>query len=181
MRGFIVGVVTTIFVATLVAVVVGMTGRVSMRADILPSTIEKRFAMRMMDANVERNAPKVANPLASTDENLSAGASLYLQHCALCHGDPAHPQSALAKTLYPPPPQFLTDPPDMKENENYYIIVHGVRWTGMPGWKNVLNDHQIWEVVQFLAHMDNLPPAAKSVFGATPGNAAPPMSKMPMR
>ena len=171
MKAFILGVVATIVVAVLVAFLIGITGHITMRADILPTSLEKNMAMRVMDANVGRNAPKIANPVQSTDQNLIAGASMYLKRCAVCHGDPANPESPLAKTLYPPPPQFVSDAPDMEENENYYIILHGVRWTGMPGWKNVLKDQEIWQVVTFLSHMNNLPPAAKSVFG--PAGSAP--------
>jgi len=165
MRIFILGVVATIIVEVLVVLFVGLTGHITMRADILPTSFETNMAMRVMDANVERNAPKITNPVQPTDQNLVAGASIYLKRCAVCHGDPANPESPLAKTLYPPPPQFMTDTPDMGQNENYYIISHGVRWTGMPGWKNVLKDDEIWQVVTFLAHMDNLPPAAKTAFG----------------
>lgn len=183
LKGFILGVIVTIVVAMLVAFLVGITGRITMRADILPSAFESSMAMRMMDANVERNAPKIANPVQPTDENLIAGASIYLKRCAECHGEPSQPESNLARTLYPPPPQFITDAPDMEENENYYIIVHGVRWTGMPGWKNVLTDQQIWQLATFLSRMDKLPPAAKSAFGSSgtaPGPAPEkPMEKMP--
>lgn len=181
MRKFILGVVATIIVELLMVLFVGLTGRITMRADILPASIETNLAMRVMDANVERNAPKISNPVQPTDENLVAGASIYLKRCAVCHGDPANPESPLAKTLYPPPPQFMTDAPDMEQNENYYIILHGVRWTGMPGWKNVLKDDEIWQVVTFLSHMDKLPPAAMAAFGQ-PGHspAVMPMKSMKM-
>lgn len=180
MKGFLWGVMATIVSAVLVALFVGWTGRVSMRADILPSSFESNLAMRVMDANVERNAPKVTNPVEATAANLVSGASIYRQHCALCHGDPARPISPLAHTLYPPPPQFLTDLPDMEENENYYIILHGVRWTGMPGWKNVLEDREIWQVVTFLSNTSHLPPEAKAVFGVTGNSPATPFP-MPMK
>lgn len=184
LKGFILGVIATIVVAGVAAFLVGITGHITMRADIVPTAFESSMAMQMMDANVELNAPKTPNPAQPTDENLVAGATIYLKRCSECHGDPSQPESNLAKTLYPPPPQFITDAPDMEENENYYIILHGVRWTGMPGWKNELSDQQIWQVVTFLSHMDKLPPAAKSVFGPSanaPAAAPPtkPMKKMP--
>jgi mono/diheme cytochrome c family protein len=183
MQRFILGVVATIIVEVLVVLFVGLTGHITMRADILPTSFETNMAMRVMDANVERNAPKITSPVQPTDQSLVAGASIYLKRCAVCHGDPTNPESPLAKTLYPPPPQFMTDAPDMEQNENYYIIQHGVRWTGMPGWKNVLKDQDIWTVVTFLSHMNNLPPAARSAFrqsGNSPAAApAKPMSKMP--
>lgn len=180
MKAFFSGVAAVVAAAVLSVFFFGFTGRISMRADILPSSVEKRVAMRMMDANVERNAPKIANPVPATDENLAAGAMLYRKHCAVCHGEPGQPESPLAGTLYPPPPQFLTDAPDMAENENYYILVHGVRWTGMPGWKNVLTDPEIWQLVAFLSHLDHLPPAAKLVF-APSGNGPAPAPAKPMK
>lgn len=182
MKGFVWGVAATIVLALLVALFAGITGRITMRADILPSRLERNIAMRVMDANVERNAPKMANSAPPTDQNLVSGASIYLQRCAPCHGDASRPKSPLAETLYPPPPQFLNEAPAMKENENYYIILHGVRWTGMPGWKNALTDREIRQVVTFLSRINNLPPAAQSVFGrsgSAPATAPAKPTKMP--
>jgi mono/diheme cytochrome c family protein len=168
MKGFILGVLLTVAVIIVGALFVAETGRLDVRADQRPPDIEWHLTGHAMDASVDRNAPKVTNPLQPTNENLIGGATIYLDHCAVCHGDPVRAKSPLADTLYPPPPQFMTDMADMPENENYYITVHGIRWTGMPGWKSVLNDHEIWQVVTFLGHMGNLPPQAKAVF-ALPG------------
>lgn len=173
MRGFILGIIVTIVAIFAAALLVAVTGRVTMRADILPPSMEKRMAMRAMDMNVERNAPKIADPVAPTEENLVAGAALYRDHCTLCHGDQARPVSPLARTLNPPPPQFMTEEPDMAENENFYITLHGVRWIGMPGWKNMMTRQQIWTVVTFLSRMGSLPPAAKAVFAPAPAKTAP--------
>jgi len=182
MRGFILGIIVTIVAIVAVGLFVAVTGRITMRADILPMSIEKSIAMRAMDANVRRNAPKIADPIRPTEQNLIDGAEIYAFKCAMCHGDPVHPKSQLAGSLYPPAPQFMIDSPDMLENENYYITLHGVRWTAMPAWKNVLDDEQIWKVVTFLSHIDNLPPKAKSVFGLSANPPAPtctkPMPKM---
>lgn len=170
MKGFIWGVFLTIFVGICVVLFVALTGRVSMRADVPPSQLETEIAGRAMDASVERNAPKATNPLKADDATLLAGATIYRDHCAACHGDPVHPESPLSKTLNPPAPQFMSDSADMPEDENFYIAQHGIRWTAMPGWKNALTDQQIWQVVTFLAHMDSLPLAAKDVFvNAQPG------------
>ena len=164
MKGFIWGVFLTIVCALGVIMFMALTGRVSMRADVPPTQLETEIAGRAMDASVERNAPKMTNPFHADEATLVAGATIYRDHCAACHGDPVHQESPLAKTLNPPAPQFMTDSADMPENENFYITQHGIRWTAMPGWKNALNDQQIWQVVTFLAHMDSLPPAAKDIF-----------------
>jgi thiosulfate dehydrogenase len=166
MKGFIGGIVTMLLIFAL-GLLFALMGFVSMRADNPPSKMETTLAGRAMDASVARAAPKVANPVAADEINLVAGARLYRDHCALCHGDPAQPKSPLADSLNPPPPQFVNDMADMPENQNFYILEHGIRWTAMPGWKNVLSEQQIWQMVTFLSHMHDLPTAAKQVFAET--------------
>lgn len=166
MKGFIGGVVTMVLVPMLGLVFVLM-GFVNMRADNPPSKMESTLAGHAMDASVARAAPKLTNPVAADEASLLAGARLYRDHCALCHGDPAHPKSSLADSLNPPPPQFMDEMADMPEYQNFYILEHGIRWTAMPGFKNVLTVQQIWQTVTFLSHMNDLPSAAKQVFTET--------------
>jgi mono/diheme cytochrome c family protein len=173
MKGFMFGIGTMILILAL-GLVFALMGFVSMSADNPPSKIETTLAGHAMDASIARAAPKVANPVAADEANLAAGARLYRDHCTLCHGDPEYPKSPLADSLNPPPPQFMNDMPDKPEDQNFYILEHGVRWTAMPGWKNVLTEQQIWQTVTFLSHMHDLPPAAKQVFTETAPRTQPP-------
>lgn len=163
MKGFILGIVTMILILAL-GLLIALMGFVNMRADDPPSKMETILAGHAMDASVARAAPRAVNPVAADEPNLVGGARLYRQHCTLCHGDPAHPKSTLAESLNPPAPQFATDMADMPEHQNSYILQHGIRWTAMPGWKNVLSEQQIWQLVTLLSHMHDLPPAAQHVF-----------------
>jgi thiosulfate dehydrogenase len=163
MKGFILGIVTMILILAL-GLLIALMGFVNMRADGPPSKMETTLAGHAMDASVARAAPRLANPIAADEPNLVAGARIYRQHCTLCHGDPAHAKSTLAESLNPPAPQFTTDMADMPEHQNFYILQHGIRWTAMPGWKNVLSEQQIWQLVTFLSHMHDLPQAAQHVF-----------------
>jgi thiosulfate dehydrogenase len=166
MKGFLFGILTVILILA-VGLVFALLGFVNMRADNPPSHLETAIAGHAMDASVGRAAPKLTNPLAADEANLLAGARLYREHCTLCHGESAHPKAPLSDSLNPPAPQFMDDKADMGENQNFFILQHGIRWTAMPGWKNVLNDQQLWQLVTFLSHMSNLPPAAKQVFSET--------------
>jgi thiosulfate dehydrogenase len=163
MKAFLVGIVA-IALALAVGLTLVLRGFIGMRADNPPSRIEAMIAGHAMDASVARAAPKIANPVTVDEGNLVAGARLYREHCTLCHGDPAHPKAALADSLNPPAPQFMKDMADMPENQNFYILQHGIRWTAMPGWKSLLSEQQIWQLVTFLSHMNDLPPAVKRVF-----------------
>jgi len=63
--------------------------------------------------------------------------------------------------LYPPAPQFPKEPTDMEEFANFYVIKHGVRWTGMPAWSGELSDQQIWTLVMYLNEMKNPSPRCR--------------------
>jgi thiosulfate dehydrogenase len=166
MKGFIFGIVTMILIFALGLLFV-LKGFVSMRADNPPSKLEATIAGHVMDASVARAAPKATNPVTADEANLVVGARLYRDHCTVCHGDPAHPKSLLADSLNPPAPQFMNDMADMPENQNFYILQHGIRWTAMPSWKDVFTEQQIWQLVTFLSHMHELPPSAKQIFTET--------------
>lgn len=132
-----------------------------------PSQFERVEAMKFLDAALTRYAPRRSNPFPASETNLLAGMRIYKAHCALCHGDPAHPRSAVGLALYPRAPQFLEEAPDMPEYQNVYIIRNGVRWTGMPGWKNVLSKDDIWKITAFLAGIRHLPPVVDEEWKST--------------
>jgi mono/diheme cytochrome c family protein len=151
------GIVFTLIVIAIFAYVFVHGGYLDIRADNPPSPVEKKFAMHAMDESIERHAPHSKNPLQPTNETLIAGAKSYRDNCAGCHGNPTVMDTQLGDSFNPPAPQFWMDSPDMPENENFYIIKHGIHWTGMPAWGKKLDDTQIWQVVTLLSHLDKLP------------------------
>lgn len=177
MRNFLLGIIFTLAALAGGAVWYVKTGRVGFEADNRPSDFERRFAMGAVDAATDRRAPDVKNPLAPTEENIVAGAHLYLDHCAGCHGVPSNPDSQFANSFNPPVPEFFKDSPDMADNQNFYIVEHGIRWSGMPAWSKTLSDTQAWQVVTFMSNIEKLPEPAKKVFESNPAAGAPPASR----
>ena len=147
-------------------------GMMDPRADMPVSAMERGMAMPSLDASIERRAPEIKNPVPPTDENLAAGMKIYQANCALCHGDIHQPHAKVADTLYPRPPQFVEDAADMAPNQNFYIIQHGIRMSGMPGWKDALSPQEMWQVTGFLSHMDNLSPALANNWKVAAGGSA---------
>ncbi|MGA3004273.1 MAG: cytochrome c [Acetobacteraceae bacterium] len=166
-RGFFAGVLVTI-VVILVGGYFGLRdGVVPANADATPGPFETWAAQTSLHATLQNEAPTTPNPVALTDENLIAGIDLYGQHCAICHGTAKGTTSAspLAKGLYPQPPQLATDGvEDDPEGVSFWKVKHGIRWTGMPSWRDTLNDQQIWTLALFLKHMDKLSPAAQQAW-----------------
>jgi thiosulfate dehydrogenase len=177
-RNFILGILFAIVVLLAGGYFCLAKGYVNFAADQRPSLMEAKLAMAAVDAWTDRRAPEGKNPIQPTEENIAAGAKIYLDHCAGCHGVPSNPDSQFARSFNPPAPGFFKDAPDMPESQNFYIIQHGVRWTGMPAWSKTLNETQTWQIVTFLSNLEKLPPGAQKVFG--PSAAAPTPTPMPM-
>ena len=169
LRGFIVGIIFTLLVALGAGYAVLSSGAISANADAPPSALETVIANMSLDATLRNEALKINNPIARTDANLISGIELYGTHCAICHGTSAGDASAssIAKGENPKPPQLATDGVEADpESWTYWKVKHGIRWTGMPAWKDELNDDQIWTLALFLKHMDKLPPVAAAKWRA---------------
>jgi thiosulfate dehydrogenase len=172
--GFIVGIIFTVLAAAGAGYMVVTNGMIDASADAKPSAIERWAAGYSLRATLQRDAPKQANPVALTDDNLNAGIKLYATHCAICHGTAAGDSSAtpIAKGENPKPPQLGSHGvEDEPEGFTFWKIKNGIRWTGMPAWKDVLNDQQIWTLTLFLKHMDQLPPGPKAAWQAVRASA----------
>jgi mono/diheme cytochrome c family protein len=171
MGKFLLGVILTILVIAGGAYIYARLGYIDFRADQSPSALETETAMSFVDASVDKRAPDQENPVEPVEANLIEGMQLYQKHCAECHGGPGHPENDFGHPFDPPAPQFTKDPPDMPENQNFYILAHGIRWTGMPAWSDTLSERQRWEIVGFLSRMDKLPPAVQQKWEQEPQSA----------
>jgi len=162
LKDVISGVALTLAVAVIGAYALVRSGLIPANADATPGWLETRIASTSLEATLRRDAPKVQNPVALTDQNLVEGVHLFARNCAVCHGSArGTAPSPIARGLYQKPPQFATDGvEDDPESASFWKIKHGIRLTGMPSFGYSLEDRQIWTLALFLKNMDKLPPAA---------------------
>jgi mono/diheme cytochrome c family protein len=161
MKNFVAGIVATLVVLMLGGWLYLKLGCVDMRADREPSRLEADLAHTALGASAARNAPQQQNPFQPIESNLLAGARLYRDKCADCHGRPDNPVSDYGRSFNPRAPQFMQRPFRVPENETFFFIKHGVRWSAMPAWGTIMADSEIWQVVTFLKSVDNLPPSVQ--------------------
>ena len=159
MKFFLLGVLAAVGCMAAGGAVFLYFGLLNFSADQQPSEFERGLAMSAVDASVARRSPPERSTPQSSEADLLEGMKLYKTNCSVCHGDPGTPERVLGKSFNPPVPQFMTEAADMPANQNFYIIKHGLRWTGMPAWGKTLKDGEIWKLTAFLAQMDKLPPA----------------------
>jgi thiosulfate dehydrogenase len=128
---------------------------------------ERFLAHKVLDARIAKEMPKSV-PLPVNEANYLAGAELYKQHCAVCHGLPLAPKTAIATGMYPRPPQLFQGKgvTDDEPGETYWKVSNGIRLSGMPGFNKSLSETQMWQVSLLLANADKLPNSAKEALVA---------------
>ena len=134
-----------------------------------PMPFETTLAHLALDARIAKEG-KAQSPMPPNEANLLAGAQIYRDQCAVCHGIGGQPITAIAKGMFPHPPQLfeghgVTDDPP---GETYWKAANGIRLTGMPGFMGSLSDTQLWQVSLMLANADKLPTSVKAALGLSP-------------
>jgi thiosulfate dehydrogenase len=143
------------------------TGRAPVATSAAPMPFEKKLAHGALDARIEREMPKSV-PLQPDEANLGAGASLYRDHCAVCHGLPGQKETLIAVGMYPRPPKLMEGKgvTDDEPGESYWKVANGIRLTGMPGFRPRLSETQMWQVSLFVANADKLPKSVHDALSA---------------
>jgi mono/diheme cytochrome c family protein len=162
----------------------------------LPLPAERMITSVPLEARIDREMPQKA-AVEANEDTFVAGARLYRNYCAECHGFHGKP-AAIGAHMYPSAPQLWEqhhhegaasgvigvsdDPP----GETYWKVANGIRLTGMPAFKEVMTETEMWQASVLLANADKpLPPEVLEVVrgeqpaaaGAQSATAAPAPAK----
>jgi mono/diheme cytochrome c family protein len=129
-----------------------------------PMPFERMFASMALHARLTKEMPKTV-PVTPDDAAYTAGAQVYKDHCAVCHGLPGQPQTAIANGMFPKPPKLMEGKgvTDDEPGETYWKVSGGIRMTGMPGFEKTLSPTQMWQVSLLCANADKLPAGVKNI------------------
>jgi len=176
-KAFLFGVILGLLLAVLGVLFYFISGRAPVAVEDKPIPFERMFANGALHARIENQAPK-APPMEAKEAEFIAGAQVYRDHCGICHGLPNEDQSAMAKGMFPKPPNLFRGKgvTDDSVGETYWKVANGIRLTGMPEFKHTLSNTQMWQVSLLLAYADKLSDAVKQELKppSPPPNAAVP-------
>src|SRR5271170_5636596 len=82
------------------------TGRAPVAVTDPPIPFEKMLAHKALHARIDSQSAQ-APPVPADETNLLAGAEVYRQNCAVCHGLPNQPPTSIAQGMAPKPPQLF--------------------------------------------------------------------------
>jgi thiosulfate dehydrogenase len=151
-----------------------------------PFPMEAQIVHDPLGARIDRELIKTP-PIEPSEANFMAGAKIYSQQCAACHGFHNKP-SSFGPHMYPDAPPLWDKHPhgdvvgvsDDPPGETYWKVANGIRLTGMPSYKQVLSDTEMWQVSLLLANADKpLPPAALDILNGLTASTAAPVGSAP--
>lgn len=111
------------------------------------------------DRSIAVRASNVAVPTDLGDQKrIADGAGLYGEMCSGCHLAPGMEKTEISQGLYPRAPD-LSKGTDLTPRQEFWVIKHGIKMTGMAAWGVTHNDTLIWDMVAFLQKLPHLTPA----------------------
>jgi mono/diheme cytochrome c family protein len=117
-----------------------------------PSNFEYAIANFALGLSIPSETKKLRNPLSSEPQILAEARKHYKDHCAVCHAEDGGGKTTLSAGLSPEVPDLRAQHiQKLTDGEMFYIIKHGVRFTGMPGWD--LGDDHSWGLVTLLRQL----------------------------
>jgi mono/diheme cytochrome c family protein len=109
-------------------------------------------SMKGMDHGAHWMAPKEAaarkNPVKADAASISRGNKLFETNCVTCHGKEGRGDGPAAAALNPKPADLKAMAGRHSDGDYAWKIANGRG--AMPPWKGVLDDKQIWDVVNFV-------------------------------
>ena len=106
--------------------------------------------------SIKANAAGIQPPSGyEAPPQIEIGVEHFAAHCAVCHGAPGVPKGAIARGLYPQPPDLALAAKQYSPGELFWILEHGIKMTGMPGWGDH-SDEELWATVGFLEQLPGM-------------------------
>lgn len=120
--------------------------------------ITRWFLTFGMENSVETQSVGVKVPPLDDLAMVQRGASHYFGGCTSCHGAPGSSRSLIALQMLPAPPYLPEKVEEWSPDELFWIVKHGLKYTGMPAWAAQERDDEVWSVVAFLARLPEMSP-----------------------
>ncbi|MEZ2410651.1 c-type cytochrome [Bosea sp. RCC_152_1] len=109
-----------------------------------------------MENSVKARAPDATLPSRDDEDMIRLGAGHFHGGCAYCHGAPGMPISPVAARMLPPPPDLSEKVGLWRDGELFWLVRHGLKYAGMPGWPVLEREDEVWALVAFLRRLPTL-------------------------
>jgi cytochrome c553 len=154
--------------------VVAATGIVPLKASSGHWAITQWVLRFGMKRSIATHSLAIKVPDNLSDRSLVLkGAGYYEIGCRSCHGSPGLTPPRIAARMLPLPPALGPRIRESNPKKLFYVVKHGMKFTGMPAWPSTQRDDEVWAMVAFLLQYPALDAAAyRRLIGAEESHAA---------
>jgi len=145
-------------------------GIFNVAADAPHSALTYTIMETIRSRSIATRAKDVQPPALDDAALIATGARHYAAMCSGCHLAPDTRDSEIRAGLYPQPPD-LTKTIHMSPAQEFWVIKHGIKMSGMPAWGVTHDDPSIWGLVAFLQKLPELAPAQYQALAGTEGGS----------
>lgn len=86
-----------------------------------------------------------------TQASAASGNIRYQSECGLCHGSDGRTPSPMGRWMYPRAAELTSEQvQSFSDQELFWIIQNGIRYTGMPAFGKVESEDHIWNLVDYV-------------------------------
>jgi cytochrome c553 len=103
-----------------------------------------------MRNSVRTQAALTVDVPAADETGIVSAAGHYAATCALCHGAPGERPSPVMQATLPAAPDLAVNASQWTDEQLFWIIKHGVKFTPMPAWPTQERDDEVARMVAFV-------------------------------
>jgi mono/diheme cytochrome c family protein len=132
------------------------TGVYDVAADVPHSQPVYWLLQTIRERSIGARARDVVVPAdLNNPKRIASGAAEYADMCSGCHLAPGKERTEISRGLYPRAPE-LRRGSSLSPAEEFWVVKHGIKATGMAAWGVTHDDELLWDVVAFLRKLPEL-------------------------
>jgi mono/diheme cytochrome c family protein len=157
--------VKSALVTVLILAAAGLLGTIvfvkttGLSARATPGPVETAVARRVRAWAVPAAYSNLANPVLRNEESIRNGMAHFADHCAICHANDGSGDAEMGQGMFPRAPDMrAAATQELSDGALFYVIEHGIRFTGMPAWGtgSIEGEESSWHLVNFIRHLPQL-------------------------
>ena len=102
-------------------------------------------------------------------DGVVSAAGLFKASCAACHGAPGVRPLPVMQAATPPAPDLSINAREWTDKQLFWILKHGVKFSGMPGWAAKDRDDEVRHMVAFVRLLPEMSAATYRALTEVPG------------
>ncbi len=127
MKKIILGLILGIVLFPMAIYLYFRSGRTPVATSESPMPMERLLAKTSLHSRLRRDAPKTV-PIRADEGTFLAGARVYRQDCAMCHGLPNQRPPAAGRGMFPRPPQLFQPYEMVTDDPGWSYLLEGEEW-----------------------------------------------------